>query len=132
VRYLNSGSFSTAAAASGPRDGELLCSLILEGMKERKAVHTPSSKVYECNSPGVGAGCVSLTGRRPVLLLTMTGRRSGQIPLFFLRNGDDLVVCNVRPPSERPNPWPLNIRTNPDDPCGSKMARSCVSAKKRS
>ena len=26
MRYLNSGSFSTAAAASGPRDGELLCS----------------------------------------------------------------------------------------------------------
>jgi len=36
------------------------------------------------------------------------------IPLFFLRDGDDLVVCNVRPPSERPNPWPLNVRTNPN------------------
>jgi F420H(2)-dependent quinone reductase len=23
------------------------------------------------------------------------------------------VVCNVRPPSERPNPWPLNVRANP-------------------
>ena len=62
-------------------------------------------------------GRVSLTGKRPVLWLTTTGRRSGQprtIPLFFLREGDDLVVCNVRPPWERPNPWPLNVRANPD------------------
>jgi deazaflavin-dependent oxidoreductase (nitroreductase family) len=62
-------------------------------------------------------GRVSLTGKRPVLLLTTTGHRSGQprtIPVFCLRDGDDLIVCNVRPPSERPNPWPLNIRANPN------------------
>ncbi len=61
-------------------------------------------------------GRVSLTGRLPVLLLTATGRRSGRsrtTPLIYLRDGDDLVVCNVRPPSERPNPWPLNVRANP-------------------
>lgn len=62
-------------------------------------------------------GRVSLTGKLPVLLLTATGRRSGRprtIPLIFLRDGDDLIVCNVRPPSERPNPWPLNVRANPN------------------
>jgi deazaflavin-dependent oxidoreductase (nitroreductase family) len=62
-------------------------------------------------------GRTSLTGKLPVLLLTATGRRSGRrrtIPLIFLRDGDDLVVCNVRPPSERPNPWPLNVRANPN------------------
>jgi deazaflavin-dependent oxidoreductase (nitroreductase family) len=56
-------------------------------------------------------------GELPVLLLTATGRRTGRprtIPLIFLRDGDDLVVCNVRPPSERPNPWPLNVRANPN------------------
>lgn len=61
-------------------------------------------------------GRVSLTGKLPVLLLTATGRRSGRprtIPLIFLRDEDDLIVCNVRPPSERPNPWPLNVRANP-------------------
>lgn len=45
-------------------------------------------------------GRVSLTGKLPVLLLTATGRRSARprtIPLIFLRDGDELVVCNVRP-----------------------------------
>ena len=62
-------------------------------------------------------GRLSLTGTLPVLLLTATGRRSGRprtIPLIFLRDGDDLIVCNVRPPFERPNPWPLNVRANPN------------------
>ena len=62
-------------------------------------------------------GRVSLTGKLPVLLLTATGRRTGRprtVPLIFLRDGDDLVVCNVRPPWERPNPWPLNVRANPN------------------
>ena len=62
-------------------------------------------------------GRIPVPGKRPVLLLTATGRRSGQprtIPLIFLRDGDDLIVCNVRPPSERPNPWPLNVRANPN------------------
>ena len=62
-------------------------------------------------------GRLSLTGKLPVLLLTATGRRSGRprtIPLIFLRDGDDLIVCNVRPPFERPNPWPLNVRANPN------------------
>ena len=61
-------------------------------------------------------GRLSLTGKLPILLLTATGRRSGQprtIPLIYVRDGDDLVVCNVRPPAERPNPWPLNVRANP-------------------
>ena len=61
-------------------------------------------------------GRISLTGR-PVLLLTATGRRSGKprtIPLIYVRDRGGLVVCNVRPPSERPNPWPLNVRADPD------------------
>lgn len=61
-------------------------------------------------------GRVTLTSR-PVLVLTAIGRRSGKsrtVPLLYLREDDDLIVCNVRPPSERPNPWPLNLRANPD------------------
>jgi deazaflavin-dependent oxidoreductase (nitroreductase family) len=59
---------------------------------------------------------VTLT-RNPVLLLTAVGRRSGRpwtVPLLYLRDGDSLIVCNVRPPGERRNPWPLNVRANPE------------------
>jgi deazaflavin-dependent oxidoreductase (nitroreductase family) len=61
-------------------------------------------------------GRLSLTGRAPVLLLTTTGRRTGKartVPLFYLRDGDRLVVCNVNPGFERPNPWTLNLRGRP-------------------
>jgi F420H(2)-dependent quinone reductase len=61
-------------------------------------------------------GRVTLT-RKPMLLLTAIGRRSGRsrtVPLLYLRDGDNLIVCNVRPPGERRNPWPLNVRANPE------------------
>jgi F420H(2)-dependent quinone reductase len=51
-----------------------------------------------------------------VLLLTAIGRRSGRartVPLLYLRDGDNLIVCNVRPPWERRNPWSFNVRANP-------------------
>jgi deazaflavin-dependent oxidoreductase (nitroreductase family) len=55
----------------------------------------------------------------PTLLLTTTGRKSGQphtTPLFYLRDGPRLILCNVNPGFERPNPWTLNIRARP---CGN-------------
>jgi len=51
-----------------------------------------------------------------LLLLTTTGRRTGRertTPVFYLREGERLVVCNVNPGFERPNPWTLNLRANP-------------------
>jgi deazaflavin-dependent oxidoreductase (nitroreductase family) len=61
-------------------------------------------------------GRLSLTGRAPVLLLTTTGRRTGKartVPLLYLRDGDRVVICNVNPGLERPNPWVLNLRAQP-------------------
>lgn len=61
-------------------------------------------------------GRISLTGRAPVLLLTTTGRRSGlerTVPLLFVRDNGRLVICNVNPGFERPNPWTLNLRAQP-------------------
>lgn len=60
-------------------------------------------------------GRMSLTGAAPVLLLTTTGRRTGKprtVPVFFLTDRSDIIVCNVRPPGERVNPWVLNLREN--------------------
>lgn len=51
-----------------------------------------------------------------VLLLTTKGRRTGKdrtIPVFYIRDGDSVVICNVKPEFERTNPWVLNLRSNP-------------------
>ena len=61
-------------------------------------------------------GRVSLTGGAPVLMLTTVGHRTGRrrtVPLFYLRDGGRLVVCNVNPGFERTNPWVLNLRAHP-------------------
>jgi len=53
---------------------------------------------------------------RNVLLLTTKGRRTGKdrtIPVFYLRDGDRVVICNVKPEHESTNPWVLNLRHNP-------------------
>jgi deazaflavin-dependent oxidoreductase (nitroreductase family) len=52
----------------------------------------------------------------PRLLLTTVGRKSGHehtVPVFYLRDGDQLIICNVNPGFERPNPWTLNLRAQP-------------------
>jgi deazaflavin-dependent oxidoreductase (nitroreductase family) len=56
-------------------------------------------------------------GRAPVLLLTTTGRRSGQertAPVLYLADGERLVVIGSNAGNERPPAWALNLRANPD------------------
>jgi deazaflavin-dependent oxidoreductase (nitroreductase family) len=53
---------------------------------------------------------------RPVLLLTTKGRRTGKnrtTPVFYLRDGEYIIICNVNPGFERINPWVVNLRANP-------------------
>ena len=53
---------------------------------------------------------------RNILLLTTQGRKTGKprtTPVFFLRDSERLVICNVKPGSELTNPWVLNLRANP-------------------
>lgn len=52
----------------------------------------------------------------PRLLLTTVGRRTGRertVPVFYLRDGDRLIICNVNPGFERANPWTTNLRAHP-------------------
>jgi F420H(2)-dependent quinone reductase len=52
----------------------------------------------------------------PRLLLTTTGRLSGRertVPIFYLRDGGRLIICNVNPGFEHPNPWTLNLLAHP-------------------
>ncbi len=58
----------------------------------------------------------NLGADRDVLLLTTKGRRTGRdrtTPVFYLRDGDKVVICNVKPEFERANPWVINLRNNP-------------------
>jgi len=53
---------------------------------------------------------------RDVLLLTTKGRVTGKdrtTPVYYLRDGDRLVICNVNPGFERTNPWVTNLRAYP-------------------
>ncbi len=53
----------------------------------------------------------------PVLLLTTTGRRSGQArttPLTYFEDGNELVVVASNGGEDRPPAWWLNLRAHPD------------------
>lgn len=56
-------------------------------------------------------------GRAPVLLLTTTGRRSGQprtAPVVYLADGERVVVIGSNTGSDRAPAWSLNLKANPD------------------
>ena len=55
-------------------------------------------------------------GGSPVLLLTTTGRKSGQqrtAPVIFMRDGESLVVIGSNAGNTRPPAWALNLVANP-------------------
>ncbi len=52
----------------------------------------------------------------PLLLLTTTGARSGQartVPLFYLRDGDDIVLLASKGGSPHHPAWYLNLKAHP-------------------
>lgn len=56
-------------------------------------------------------------GRAPVLLLTTTGRRSGEprtAPVVFSRDGENLVVIGSNAGNARTPAWALNLRATQD------------------
>jgi deazaflavin-dependent oxidoreductase (nitroreductase family) len=56
-------------------------------------------------------------GRAPVLLLTTTGRRSGQqrtAPVVYLGAGERMVVIGSNTGSDRAPAWSFNLKANPD------------------
>ena len=55
-------------------------------------------------------------GRIPVLLLTTTGRRSGEkrtAPVVFGREGEDLIVIGSNAGNARTPAWALNLEAEP-------------------
>jgi len=55
--------------------------------------------------------------RAPVLLLTTTGRRSGQrrtAPVVYLADGENVVVINTNAGNARIPAWSLNLKADPE------------------
>jgi deazaflavin-dependent oxidoreductase (nitroreductase family) len=55
--------------------------------------------------------------RAPVLLLTTTGRKSGQkrtAPVLYLADGENVVVINTNAGNARTPAWSLNLKADPD------------------
>jgi F420H(2)-dependent quinone reductase len=56
-------------------------------------------------------------GKAPVLLLTSTGRRSGQprtTPVCYLADGERLIVIGSNAGNERTPAWSHNLKDNPE------------------
>ena len=56
-------------------------------------------------------------GRAPVLLLTSTGRKSGEqrtAPVVYMADGERFVVIGTNAGNKRTPAWALNLRANPD------------------
>ena len=53
----------------------------------------------------------------PALLLTTTGRKSGQkrtAPVVYLRDGENVVVINTNAGNAKVPAWSLNLKANPE------------------
>jgi deazaflavin-dependent oxidoreductase (nitroreductase family) len=71
-------------------------------------------------------------GRAPVLLLTSTGRRSGQprtAPVLFLADGERLVVIGSNAGNTRAPAWSHNLKANPDADVQIRGERRTVRAR---
>jgi deazaflavin-dependent oxidoreductase (nitroreductase family) len=56
-------------------------------------------------------------GKAPILLLTTTGRKSGEprtAPVLYLADGDRFVVINTNAGNAKTPAWSLNLRANPE------------------
>ncbi len=56
-------------------------------------------------------------GRAPVMLLTSTGRRSGQprtAPVLYLADGERLIVISSNGGNQHAPAWSHNLKANPD------------------
>jgi F420H(2)-dependent quinone reductase len=71
-----------------------------------------NSPIYRLTGGRVGGKL----GKAPILLLTTTGRKSGQprtAPVLYLADGDRFVVINTNAGNEKTPAWSLNLRADP-------------------
>jgi deazaflavin-dependent oxidoreductase (nitroreductase family) len=98
------------------------------GAKGLRIVGKLNVPVYRLTRGRVGGR----VGKGPVLLLTTTGRKSGQqrtAPVLYLANGDSYVVINTNAGNEKTPAWSLNLRAKPEAEVEVKGKRVKVRAR---
>jgi len=71
-------------------------------------------------------------GRAPVLLLSTTGRRSGQprtAPVLYIADGENVVVVGSNAGNVREPAWSHNLKANPDASIEIRSTRAQVRAR---
>jgi len=83
------------------------------GAKGLRMVGKLNAPVYRLTGGRVGGK----VGKGPVLLLTTTGRKSGQprtAPVLYLADGERFVVIDTNAGNQKTPAWSLNLKANPD------------------
>jgi F420H(2)-dependent quinone reductase len=98
------------------------------GTKGLRAVGKLNVPVYRLSRGRIGGR----VGKGPVLLLTTTGRKSGEprtAPVLYLADGDRYVVINTNAGNAKTPAWSLNLRANPDAEVDVRGKRTRVRAR---
>jgi deazaflavin-dependent oxidoreductase (nitroreductase family) len=85
-------------------------SLGATGLRWAGKLNTP---LYRLSGGRIGGK----VGRAPVLLLTTTGRKSGQqrtAPVVYLADGENVVVINTNAGNAKVPAWSLNLKAKPE------------------
>lgn len=79
-----------------------------------------------------GGRLMGKVGKAPVLLLTTTGRKSGEprtAPVLYLADGERLIVIGSNAGNASAPAWSLNLKANPDAEVEVGRARRRVRAR---
>jgi len=98
------------------------------GTKGLRMVGKLNVPVYRLSRGRIGGR----VGRGPVLLLTTTGRKSGEprtAPVLYLGDGDSYVVINTNAGNAKTPAWSLNLHANPDAEVEVRGQRAKVRAR---